>query len=91
MLFLSFNRDQRTPIFEPEKWNENALVVDAWAGHVYTKKEFSVANTTFPHYGLCIINMNKKIKDSCYFCHLFGLESRKRIFCCKHNIPSLWH
>jgi hypothetical protein len=29
-----------------------ALVVDAWAGHVYTKKEFSVANTTFPHYGI---------------------------------------
>jgi hypothetical protein len=27
-------------------------VVDAWAGHVYTKKEFSVANTTFPHYGI---------------------------------------
>jgi hypothetical protein len=25
---------------------------DAWAGHVYTKKEFSVANTTFPHYGI---------------------------------------
>jgi hypothetical protein len=33
------NRDQRTPIFEPDKWNEHALVVDAWAGHVYTKKE----------------------------------------------------
>ncbi|VVH66021.1 hypothetical protein BSPLISOX_2527 [uncultured Gammaproteobacteria bacterium] len=46
------NRDQRTPIFEPDKWNEHALVVDAWAGHVYTKKEFSVANTTFPHYGI---------------------------------------
>jgi NAD(P)H-hydrate repair Nnr-like enzyme with NAD(P)H-hydrate epimerase domain len=26
------NRDQRTPIFEPEKWNRNSLVVDAWAG-----------------------------------------------------------
>jgi hypothetical protein len=32
--FNLINRDQRTPIFEPEKWNENTLVVDAWAGSV---------------------------------------------------------
>jgi hypothetical protein len=37
--FNLINRDQRTPIFEPEKWNESSLVVDAWAGHVYTSKE----------------------------------------------------
>jgi hypothetical protein len=41
--FNLINRDQRTPIFEPEKWNENTLVVDAWAGSVYTKKEFILA------------------------------------------------
>jgi hypothetical protein len=29
--FNLLNRDQRTPIFEPEKWNENVLVVDACA------------------------------------------------------------
>jgi hypothetical protein len=24
------NRDQRTPIFEPEKWNENCTTVVVW-------------------------------------------------------------
>jgi RHS repeat-associated protein len=50
--FNLINRDQRTPIFEPEKWNENALVVDAWAGHVYTKKEFSDVNEKLYYYGI---------------------------------------
>jgi RHS repeat-associated protein len=50
--FNLINRDQRTPIFEPEKWNENALVVDAWAGSVYTKKEFSNVNKKLYYYGI---------------------------------------
>jgi hypothetical protein len=29
-------------LFEPEKWNENSLVVDAWAGSVYTKTGFCI-------------------------------------------------
>jgi RHS repeat-associated protein len=50
--FNLLNRDQRTPIFEPEKWNENVLVVDAWAGSVYTKKEFSNVNKKLYYYGV---------------------------------------
>ncbi len=50
--FNLINRDQRTPIFEPEKWNESSLVVDAWAGHVYTKKEFSAVNNKLYYYGI---------------------------------------
>ena len=50
--FNLLNRDQRTPIFEPEKWNENVLVVDAWAGSVYTKKEFSNVNKKLYYYGI---------------------------------------
>ncbi|WP_257607958.1 hypothetical protein [bacterium endosymbiont of Bathymodiolus sp. 5 South] len=46
------NRDQRTPIFEPEKWNRNSLVVDAWAGSVYTKKGFCIANARLPYYDI---------------------------------------
>jgi hypothetical protein len=46
--FNLINRDQRTPLFEPEKWNENSLVVDAWMGSVYTKKGFCVANAKLP-------------------------------------------
>ncbi|VVH66024.1 hypothetical protein BSPLISOX_2530 [uncultured Gammaproteobacteria bacterium] len=50
--FNLINRDQRTPIFEPEKWNENSLVVDAWAGSVYTKKGFCIANARLPYYDI---------------------------------------
>ena len=50
--FNLINRDQRTPIFEPEKWNESSLVVDAWAGSVYTKKEFSNVNEKLYYYGI---------------------------------------
>jgi hypothetical protein len=50
--FNLINRDQRTPLFEPEKWNENSLVVDAWMGSVYTKKGFCVANAKLPHYNI---------------------------------------
>jgi hypothetical protein len=31
---------------------ENALVVDAWAGSVYTKKEFSNVNKKLYYYGI---------------------------------------
>jgi hypothetical protein len=31
---------------------ENVLVVDAWAGHVYTKKEFSAVNEKLYYYGI---------------------------------------
>ncbi|CAC9436407.1 hypothetical protein [uncultured Gammaproteobacteria bacterium] len=50
--FNLINRDQRTSIFEPEKWNENALVVDAWTGSVYTKKGFCIANARLPYYDI---------------------------------------
>ncbi|CAC9635191.1 RHS repeat domain-containing protein [thiotrophic endosymbiont of Bathymodiolus puteoserpentis (Logatchev)] len=50
--FNLINRNQSTPIFEPEKWNEDSLVVDAWAGVVYTKKEFISVNLKLKHYGL---------------------------------------
>jgi hypothetical protein len=50
--FNLINRDQRTPIFEPEKWNRNSLVVDAWAGSVYTKKGFCIANARLPYYDI---------------------------------------
>ena len=50
--FNIINRDQHTPIFEPEKWNEDTLVVDAWTGSVYTKKGFTIANAKLPYYGI---------------------------------------
>jgi hypothetical protein len=51
----------------------HALVVDAWAGHVYTKKEFSVANTTFPHYG---INNIRKSRIHVIFVIYLGWDHR---------------
>jgi hypothetical protein len=46
------NRDPLTSIFEPEKWNKNCLVVDAWSGSVYTQAGFVLINTKVPHYGI---------------------------------------
>jgi hypothetical protein len=39
-------------LFEPEKWNKNCLVVDAWSGSVYTQAGFVLINTKVPHYGI---------------------------------------
>jgi hypothetical protein len=38
--FNVLNRDQSTSIFNPEKWNDDSLVVDPWKKTVYTKQEF---------------------------------------------------
>jgi RHS repeat-associated protein len=50
--FNLVNRDQFTSIFEPEKWNKNSLVVDAWLGSVYTQEEFCIVNKKSPHYNM---------------------------------------
>ncbi|OJA03398.1 hypothetical protein BGC33_03555, partial [Bathymodiolus thermophilus thioautotrophic gill symbiont] len=42
--FNVINRDQSTSIFEPDTWNEDTLVVDAWKRAVYTKEEFLSVN-----------------------------------------------
>ncbi|CAB5499814.1 insecticidal toxin complex protein [Bathymodiolus thermophilus thioautotrophic gill symbiont] len=47
--FNIINRDQSTSIFEPEKWNEDTLVVDAWAKFVLTKQEFLRVNLSKYH------------------------------------------
>lgn len=39
-VFNLFNRDQSTPLFEPNKWNDDTLVVDAWGKNVDIKGEF---------------------------------------------------
>jgi hypothetical protein len=41
-----------TSVFEPEKWNKNSLVVDAWLGSVYTQEEFCIVNKKSPHYDI---------------------------------------
>ncbi|AYQ56386.1 hypothetical protein MS2017_0653 [Bathymodiolus thermophilus thioautotrophic gill symbiont] len=51
-VFNIINRDQSTPIFEPEKWNEDTLIVDAWAKSVLTKQEFTHINFSTKHYKL---------------------------------------
>ncbi|VVM27430.1 hypothetical protein BSPWISOXPB_10402 [uncultured Gammaproteobacteria bacterium] len=51
-VFNLINRDPLTSIFEPEKWNKNCLVVDAWSGSVYTQAGFVLINTKVPHYGI---------------------------------------
>jgi hypothetical protein len=46
------NRDQSTSIFNPEKWNDDSLVVDPWKRTVYTKQEFLLVNSPANFYGL---------------------------------------
>jgi len=43
--FNIVNRDQSTPFYEPEKWNKDALVVDAWKGEVYTTDQFMLMSS----------------------------------------------
>jgi hypothetical protein len=38
--FNLFNRDQSTPLLEPDKWNADTLVIDAWKKNIYIKGEF---------------------------------------------------
>jgi hypothetical protein len=44
-----FNRDQSTPLLEPDKWNADTLVIDAWKKNIYIKGEFipQYYNTAF--------------------------------------------
>ncbi|AYQ56387.1 hypothetical protein MS2017_0654 [Bathymodiolus thermophilus thioautotrophic gill symbiont] len=56
--FNIINRDQSTPIFEPEKWNEDTLIVDAWAKSVLTKQEFLHINL-LKHYRLGVYMVGK--------------------------------
>jgi hypothetical protein len=50
--FNVLNRDQSTSIFNPEKWNDDSLVVDPWKKTVYTKQEFLLVNSPANFYGL---------------------------------------
>ena len=50
--FNVLNRDQSTSIFNPEKWNDDSLVVDPWKRTVYTKQEFLLVNSPENFYGL---------------------------------------
>jgi hypothetical protein len=43
--FNVLNRDQSTSIFNPEKWNDDSLVIDPWQRTVYTKQEFLLVNS----------------------------------------------
>ncbi|VVH67105.1 hypothetical protein BSPLISOX_792 [uncultured Gammaproteobacteria bacterium] len=38
--FNLFNRDQSTPLLEPDKWNADTLIIDAWKKNIYIKGEF---------------------------------------------------
>jgi hypothetical protein len=51
-IFNVLNRNQSTSIFEPKKWNDDFLVIDAWKGNVYTKRMFLLANSPLNFYGL---------------------------------------
>jgi hypothetical protein len=51
-VFSVLNRDQSTSIFNPEKWNDDSLVVDPWKRTVYTKQEFLLVNSLANFYGL---------------------------------------
>ncbi|VVH60063.1 hypothetical protein BSPCLSOX_2559 [uncultured Gammaproteobacteria bacterium] len=51
-VFNVLNRDQSTSIFNPEKWNDDSLVVDPWKRTVYTKQEFLLVNSPANFYGL---------------------------------------
>ncbi|CAC9449304.1 hypothetical protein [uncultured Gammaproteobacteria bacterium] len=39
-------------MFNPEKWNDDSLVVDPWKRTVYTKQEFLLVNSLANFYGL---------------------------------------
>ncbi|VVH66173.1 hypothetical protein BSPLISOX_597 [uncultured Gammaproteobacteria bacterium] len=62
-IFNVLNRDQSTSIFEPETWNDDSLVIDAWKGVVYTKQMFLLVNSASNFYGL-----NSHIQDE--FIHI---------------------
>jgi hypothetical protein len=51
-IFIVLNRDQSTSIFNPEKWNDDSLVVDPWKRTVYTKQEFLLVNSPANFYNL---------------------------------------
>ena len=51
-VFSVLNRDQSTSIFNPEKWNDDSLVIDPWQRTVYTKQEFLLVNSPANFYGL---------------------------------------
>ncbi|CAB5499818.1 RHS repeat domain-containing protein [Bathymodiolus thermophilus thioautotrophic gill symbiont] len=51
-VFNLINRDQSTSMFEPNTWNEDTLVVDAWKQVVYTKEEFLLVNLQKNYFGL---------------------------------------
>jgi hypothetical protein len=53
------NRDQSTSIFNPEKWNDDSLVVDPWKRTVYTKQEFLLVNSPANFYGKPIYQKSK--------------------------------
>jgi hypothetical protein len=61
--YTLLNRDQSTSIFEPETWNDDSLVIDAWKGVVYTKQMFLLVNSASNFYGL-----NSHIQDE--FIHI---------------------
>ncbi|CAC9447743.1 insecticidal toxin complex protein [uncultured Gammaproteobacteria bacterium] len=37
--FNLLNRDQSTPLFKPDKWNADTLIIDAWKKKIYIKGE----------------------------------------------------
>ncbi|MBA5248762.1 MAG: RHS repeat-associated core domain-containing protein, partial [Gammaproteobacteria bacterium] len=39
-VFNLLNRNQSTPLLEPNKWNDDTLVVDAWNKNIHIKGEF---------------------------------------------------
>jgi hypothetical protein len=51
-MWIKIASDQSTSIFNPEKWNDDSLVIDPWQRTVYTKQEFLLVNSLANFYGL---------------------------------------